>query len=586
MKSLAEQAQNRPLLFGLVLIALGNVPLYTTLMSVRWDTHDEMWTYFRWMGSALRQGYFPDFFPNIVAGYPLGANMQAGVYNVVYLAFATMFADSLWSINLLYVLTQGAVYCLTWAIAGTCGLRPISRVYFGLAMTISGFVVGHASHLSYLATACGLLSCLLGLRWLMTGRRAGAFWAISLGIYYMLTAGYPANILFGAQCLALYWVYLLISSPSVRRASWLAPMASLSGLAISAPAILHLLHQLGNSARGEGVSIDALSAGSMPAYSLLNYLLPWWHMRYSEPTMERFHLLWLSVPLTGYALWLAIARGNERRVVLSLFCMALVLIVLALGANSPLPIRIWLAEQSFLYRTGRFPAGEHRGIALFLLAWISAIGLNRYLSDRPQHVRIVMRVLVIEFVLGLYALAGTRWGTVPREQRGTQALIQALFDARSQSLIDAPRDCTPVVSEADWASPAIRFQMERLAPTGFSVHGYTNLKDRVWLKEQESASSILCGPSRLWRATGMLAQPYTLKRYTPGYISFVVAGPDGGEPLALIWADYNDGLWRLKINGEIQPFESAPARLRGFQARPGDQVEMSYLGPLSGLWRR
>jgi hypothetical protein len=84
----------------------------------------------------------------------------------------------------------------------------------------------------------------------------------------------------------------------------------------------------------------------------------------------------------------------------------------------------------------------------------------------------------------------------------------------------------------------------------------------------------------------MLAQPYTLKRYTPGYISFVVAGPDGGEPLALIWADYNDGLWRLKINGEIQPFESAPARLRGFQARPGDQVEMSYLGPLSGLWRR
>jgi len=59
-----------------------------------------------------------------------------------------------------------------------------------------------------------------------------------------------------------------------------------------------------------------------------------------------------------------------------------------------------------------------------------------------------------------------------------------------------------------------------------------------------------------------------------------------GYLVALIWADYNDGLWRLKINGEIQPFESAPARLRGFQARPGDQVEMSYLGPLSGLWRR
>jgi hypothetical protein len=586
MRSLADQAQKRPLLLGLALIALGNLPLFTTWMSVRWDTRDEMWTYFRWMGSALRQGYFPDFFPNIVAGYPLGANMQAGVYNVVYLAFSAMFADSLWSINLLYVLTQGAIFCLTWAIAGTCGLRPISRLYFGLAMTISGFVVGHASHLSYLATACGLLSCLLGLRWLMLGRRAGAFWAISLGTYHMLTAGYPANSLFGVQCLAVYWVYLLVTCPSVRRSWWLAPVASLSGLAISAPAILHLLHQLGNSDRGEGVSIDSISGGSMPAYSLLNYLLPWWPMRYSEPTMERFHLLWLSVPLTGYALWLAIARGHERRLVLSLFFLAIVLIVLALGANSPLPIRIWLAEHSFLYRTGRFPSGEHRGIALFLLAWISAIGLNRYIADRPQHVRIIVRVLVLEFVLGLYALAGTRWGTVPREQQGTLPLIQASFGELSQSLIDAPRDCTPVVNASAWAWPAIRFQLERLAPAGFSVHGYTNLKDRVWLKEQESASSILCGPSRLWRATDRLAQPYTLQRYTPGHIRFVVAGPPGVEPLALIWADYTDGLWRLKINGEIRPFETAPARLRGFQARPGDQVEMTYLGPLSGLWRR
>jgi hypothetical protein len=586
MISLTDQAQKRPLLFGLALIALGNLPLFTTRVSVKWDTHDEMWTYFRWMGSAIRQGHFPDFFPNIVAGYPLGANMQAGVYNVVYLAFATMFADSLRSINLLYVVTQGAIFCLTWAIAGTCGLRPISRLYFGLAMTMSGFVVGHASHLSYLATACGLLSCLLGLRWLMVDRRAGAFWAICLGAYYMLTAGYPANILFGAQCLAVYWVYLLVTCPSVRRTWWLAPMASLLGLAISAPAILHLLHQLGHSDRGEGVSIDLISAGSMPSYSLLNYLLPWWRMRYSEPTMERFHLLWLSVPLTGYALWLAIARGHERRGVLSLLCVAVVLSVLALGAKSPLPIRIWLAEQSFLYRTGRFPSGEHRGIALFVLAWISAIGLNRYIADRPQHVRIIVRVLVLEFVLGLYALKGTRYGSAPQDQRGTVPLIQASFEERSQSLIDAPRDCSPVVSAADWAGPALSFQLERLAPAGFSVHGYTNLKDRVWLKDQESVSSILCGPSRLWRATDMHAQPYTLQRYTPGYIRFVVAGPPDVEPLALIWADYTDGLWRLTINGQIRPFESAPAQLRGFQARPGDQVEMTYLGPLSSLWRR
>lgn len=581
---LTGQARRQPLFTGMLLVVLANLPLLTTRWTVKWDAFDEMWTYFRWMGAALRAGHFPDFFPNLVTGYPLGANMQAGVYNLFYLVVAALLPDSVLSINLLYLALQIAIFGLTWLIASTSPLQPLSRLYLALAVTASGFVVGHASHLSYLSTACGLLACLLSLRWLVEDRRGLAFLAMVLGVYHLFSAGYPANILFGAQCLALYWVVLLQQHRAVRAHAWVPPVAVFIGLLLASPALWHLLNQLQHSDRGQGVSLQTLEAGAMQPYSLLNYLAPWWPMRKSEPTMERFHLLWVSAPLTAYALWHALVRGYARRDVLLLAAAAGLMIVLALGPFSPLPVRSWLAESSLLYRTGRFPAGEHRGVALFLLAWLSAIGLDLFLARHPHRVRLVAGLLMIEFVLGLYVLKGTRFGSTPPAQRGSVERIQVVFGGADQERIDTARDCSPAGPQ--WAIPALRFQLDRLAPAGFSWHGYTNLKDRVWVQEHESVAPWLCTGPRLWDVQASRPQPYRLQIYAPGSIRFQVQGEAGAEPRLLVWADYTDGFWRVRVNGQEQDIVPVPARLRGFHARPGDHIELTYRGPLSRLWRR
>jgi hypothetical protein len=134
---LVSYFRQRPFALGVILVLLVNMPLLTTKRTVKWDAYDEMWTYFRFMGSSLRAGFFPDFFPGIVSGYPIGSNIQAGIYNIFYLAVSALFADSVLSVNVSYVLFQLVIFSISWSIAASYSLCQASRLYFGLAMLAS-----------------------------------------------------------------------------------------------------------------------------------------------------------------------------------------------------------------------------------------------------------------------------------------------------------------------------------------------------------------------------------------------------------------------------------------------------------------
>jgi len=583
MEPLLKRHTNRLWVVGILLILAANIKLFSTYKTVPWDAFDEMFYYFRWLGSALRQGYFPDFFPNIMSGYPIGSNIQVGVYNIFYLAFAFAFPDSVLSINMVYLTTQMVIFGLGYAIGKTYHFNTPVSIYFGLALTASGFVIGHASHLSYLATACGLLGSFLGLRLALAERGTVAFTIVFVSVYHMFTAGYPANILFGAQCFAVYWVYLFITIPSSRRALLIAAAGAISGVLVSAPAILHFLNLLQLSPRGDGLDIDTVLRGSLPGYSVLNFFYPAWEMRYSEPTMERFHLLFISGPLILYAVWNAV-EGKDRTRILILLSIALLLLLLALGKNSPIPLRMWLAENFFIYRTGRFPSGEHRGIALFFFALISAFGLQQILAKWPKKMKYLLAIIMLDFLVVMSQLKPMRIGGMPDEYKGNVPLFQAHFDASTQPLLDTPRDCRP--DGPNWTLTALNTQ-RGLAPDGFYWNGYVGLRDQTYDLERDQSRDILCGPSRLWHTVNHKPFVYKLVTYTPGYIKFKISGDsETGGVSEFVWADYNDGLWNLEINGQPSTLTYGPARTRAFMATPGDVIEMTYAGPLSRLWRR
>jgi len=569
-------------LWGTVLIVLANIPLFSPVRAPKWDAFDEMWNYFRWLGSSSRQGYFPDFFPNVLSGYPIGSNIQAGTYNLFYLLAAYLFPDSVLSIKTVYLASQLTIFALAYAVGRSFLLESTSSFYLGLAITASGFVVGHASHYSYLATAIGLLGSFLAIRLALENKSRLAFITALISVYHMATAGYPANIVFGGQCLLIYWLFSYIGDNGQRKALYLVALGALIGLILSVPSIWHFTHLLLLSDRASGLDVDKVLSGSLPSESLLNFFYPTWHMRFSEPTMERFHLLFLSTPLVLSALYFGLVRRNRLGFITLAFLLAVIITLLALGKNSPLPIRGWLAENIFLYRVGRFPSGEHRGVALFLLALISAFGLQWITNVWPTSRKWLITLVALDFLVVMYGLENMRISKSPENSWGEVAMYKAEIRGVEQSIIDAPRNCT---ADGDaWTFTAIS-QQTKLAPEKFYWNAYSPLRIKSYDDERDIAKDFICGPSRLWDYDTKEPYEYALAVYSPSYIKFRLIGNGGVGFSRLLWADVNDGFWRLKINGELADFMPTIASLRMFEAEPGDEIEMVYRGPLSRIWR-
>ena len=575
-----------PFLAGLLVVIAINTPLLTHSAALNWDASDEMLLYFRWMGSALRQGTFPDFFPQVLSGYPLGANPQTGVYNPLYLLSSALFSSSYLGINLVYTISISLIYGLGYAIGKTYSLLPISSMYLGLALVGSGFIIGHSSHLSYMATALGLLCIFLSARVACTQTvfSPPILWLSFAGAYHMLTAGYPQNTLFGIQCLSIYWIVQFYRLPLHRKnLGWLA-LGGLLGLAMSYPALSHFFHLLQLSDRGEGVSVNAALTHSLPRYALLNFIAPTWHVGQSEITMERFHLLWLSPLFLLFTLF-TLLRNNEKiskNWILILLLVSLVTAMLALGKYSPIPLREWLAEHFFIYRTGRNPSGEHRAIALFCLALLSAFGLNILLKKFTTWHKIIALLVIADFCLVNAQFKEIRYHTINPDIRFP--LFKATFSSAEQNLINYPRHC--ISDSNDWAVKTIIDNRDHLAPNAFSWNAYIGLRDARYDLERNQNIDFICGASRLWDLKTRQPITYELFDYSPGYIKLKLGNTTPGETdTTLIWSDYTDGLWKLSINGHPAPLTKGPADLRQFSGKSNDLIEMHYQGPLSQIWR-
>jgi len=569
------------LLLGIVCILISDRSLFNPAISMNWDALDSIWPFLRWYGSALRQGYFPDFFPNIFSGFPIGAEILVGPYNIFYLFFAYLFPKSVLSLNFIYLSTEMAVFIVGYAIGRTYQFNSIVNLYLGLALVASGNIIGHASHFSHIQAALGLAGFYLSLRLALVDETHYSFSVALLSIYHLCTAGYIQDTVFGAQCLAPYFIWIFYKNPTKRKALIYCCIGALLGLMISSPAIWHFYSLFKASARFEGQELTTALRGSMPIYSILNFLWPTWKMQYTEPTMERFHLLFISTPLIAVALYSAIYKKINQKVTIILIISITLLIILSLGSNSPLPIRAWLAENFYIYRTGRYPSAEHRGIALFLLGLLSAFGFQQLLNRWGNFKYFLMLLVLIDFFIIKNGLEDMQYSTLRELKNISAPIFKASYNSEEQYLIDQPRNCTE-----DGGDNSIAIQIERnhLAPNNFYWWGYESMVNNRYAMERSKFQNIICGPSRLWNAESLLPQHYLLKQYTPGYINFTITG-DKPDLVKLIWADVNDPFWQLKINGEKSTLVNGPANLRQFTAKSGDQVEMNYMGPYSQFWR-
>jgi hypothetical protein len=580
-----SSATGRWLLVGLAAVLLVNVEAFSRRTAVIWDAREEAWFFLRFFGSAMRAGHFGDWLPNVGSGYPVAANIVAGAYNPLYLLMALAFPSSALSVNLLYVVLQAFTMVVTFLLGRTFALTNAAACFLALSMVASGFFVGHASHVSYLSAGLGLLSALLGLRLAAAGKPRAAAAILGAATWHLGTAGSPEHLLFGFHVLSLVWIYH-VARDSHRRSFLLATLGGVAtGALLASPALIHFFHQLALSPRAEGFSTETVLAGSLAPTALWNLVNPFmYRLRVGslDPTMDRFHLLAVSpfILLVGVVLW-----RKMRWTFWLAIGLAVPFTLLALGRNSPVPLRAWLADHFFLYRAGRAPAGQHRGFALFCLALASAIVLDHlWRVASPLAKTLGVALVVADFVAVMGVNSHVRYAALPSDQQGTLPRFKLDYRAGDEPLLNAPRDCA-------FSGPGPPGQAN-VIPDRFSWSGYTNLISGPYLAEREAARWAICGPSRLWNYATQSPHPFMLDRYTPGSIRFRTAVPESGDRL-LLWAEVNDGFWTLRLNGQEVPFARMPADLRGVdlsavRTPAGDMVdvEMVYRAPLSRIWRR
>jgi hypothetical protein len=271
----------------LIALLVVNLEAFSTRIGVVWDARDEAWFFLRFFGSALRDGRFGDFLPNIGSGYPVAANVVAGAYNPLYNAFALAFPTSISSANLLYLALQALTLIVTFLLGRTLQLGLPAASFLALSMVGSGFFVGHASHFSYLSAGVGLLAVLLGLRLAAAGAWRSAAVALAAATWHLGTAGSPEHLVFGGQVLLVVWVFHLARSSAPRRFL----IATVGGVAIGAllalPALVHFVHQLGQSVRAQGLTVTQVLEGSLRPSSLWNLVNPFMRRLASpEPRLD------------------------------------------------------------------------------------------------------------------------------------------------------------------------------------------------------------------------------------------------------------------------------------------------------------
>jgi hypothetical protein len=580
----AVSAAGRWLAAILAAVLWVNLELFSRHTGVVWDAREEAWFFLRFFGSALQGGHFSDFLPHVGAGYPVAANIVSGAYNPLYNLFAIAFPSSILSANLLYLSLQALILVIAFLVGRTFRLGPAGASFLALSVVASGFVVGHASHFSYLSATAGLLACLLGLRWAAIGASWASAILLAAATWHLGTAGSPEHLIFGAHVMFVVWLYHLVRNPRSRTFVAVTLGGVAAGALLASPALFHFFHQLARSPRIHGLSVQTVLQGSLRPASLWNLIAPFiYRLRPADsldPTMDRFHLLAVSVLL------LLLGLGLGRRV-RGTFWVALGLAIpftlLALARYSPIPLRAWLAEYFYVYRVGRSPAGQHRGFALFCLALASAVVLDHIWRRVSPRARTALAALIAaDFAAVMTVNSHVRYGVLPAELQGEVPRFKVVFRAGDESLLNAPRDCRVSANGPDGQANVI--------PDRFSWSGYTNLISGRYLAERESARWAICGPSRLWQYGSHSPHAFALDHYSPGSIRFRTTVPEG-DPIVL-WADVEDGFWTLRLNGRTAPFVRLPADLRGIDlsaaaTEPGApvEVEMLYRAPLSQLWR-
>jgi hypothetical protein len=346
------------------------------------------------VADALRRGELPWWQRGMFLGYPLVADPQAAILDpATWLTLPWDAPRALTLATLLHLCVAG------WGLLAWLrlrGLGPAAALAGAVLFALGAKQTVHLIHWNFAATTAWWPWILAGLegfardgrgRWVMLA-------AVASGLAWL--GGSPQMAYLGSLVAGAYAIWLLPALHRRRRAdALLALVAVPAGLLLAAPAVLPTLELSRLGPRGATVTYAFAASWSWRdawGYALLLDPASWhprWGLNFWEATG------YVGVP----ALALAAAAPLRRRGAVLFWLLALVGLLLPLGAAAPLGVHRFLYDWLPGYGSFRVPTRSLM-VTAFAVSFLAAEGLQALLED-PTRARLARAATVL---LGAAAL--------------------------------------------------------------------------------------------------------------------------------------------------------------------------------------
>jgi len=286
----------------------------------------------------LRQGNLALWNPHIYSGTPYFAGFQSALLyplNFVYLLLPLARAVNLGIV--LHVFLAG-MFMYLWA--SYRGLHPLAGLLSAVLFMFCGahFLHVYAGHLPNLCTMVWFPLIMLAIDGVLDRASLGFLLLGLLAVSMQLLAGHPQYVFYSAIAAAVYCGLRLFRAPRRLRSVLLLVAINAGAICLTAVQLWTGVQASREYVRGGGVAYEFAAMFSFPPENLITLLAPGFFGDLDGLSYWGRCYLWemtLFFSVTGLGLALVGAIWGERAVRRFSLCMVLLLMVLALGAHTP-----------------------------------------------------------------------------------------------------------------------------------------------------------------------------------------------------------------------------------------------------------
>lgn len=328
--------------------------LWLSPYSMKWDMAEQYlpWRYF--LGNTLQGGDIPYWNPFQLGGYPAYADPQSGFWYYPAWAIGMLFGYSMKTIEievLSFIVLAGIGF---YFLLQKLNLKKSTACFFSISYLCSGFIVGNAQHLTWIAAAAWipwLFYHYLSIR--KDIYNIHTLWFLLI-LFLFVSSSYPAFVIVSAYIIILDQVYLFFNTKQKLKFIAQKTLLFFASVLILFPILYSLFISIDFFSRGDSLSITKVLQHPFSWQSLLSLLAPFASFKNPEffktdISMSNAYIGLFPMLIVLISLFSGTIKKN------SMWLLSSILFLL-IGFGAQTPLRGLLYEYLPGFNLFRFPA--------------------------------------------------------------------------------------------------------------------------------------------------------------------------------------------------------------------------------------